>query len=432
MNYTDEITKTTFGLSTRRTFLSKLGIAVIGSIIGLPKFKRPKRILLRSSWQTVNIGDIAHTPGVLKILETHLSEVEVYLWPSSLDNGVDKLLQSRFPKLKIIGYSVTIEDAFRDCDFLLHGSAASLSAERDVVRWIEETSKPYGIYGITFSPQRSTSTTPTSDTAMSRSIEVLSGASFVFFRDSKSLAFAKEKGCTSPIMEFGPDGTFACDLRDDEKAVAFLSDHGLESGKFLCCIPRLRFTPYWRLDRNRTLDEVKHARNEEMKEHDHAPLRKAIINVVQQTDLKVLLCPEDQTQMQVGKEMLYDKLPDDIRTRVVWRPNYWLTGEAISTYIRSAGLFGNELHSAIMCIGHGIPAIVCRWEEQTWKGYMWEDIGLGDWLFDLDDESQVARVAPTVLAMARDPEGARAKAHKARRFVEKRQRETMETMKLFL
>jgi hypothetical protein len=30
----------------------------------------------------VNIGDIAHTPGVLALLEKHLPEVEVRLWPS--------------------------------------------------------------------------------------------------------------------------------------------------------------------------------------------------------------------------------------------------------------------------------------------------------------------------------------------------------------
>ena len=46
-----------------------------------------------------------------------------------------------------------------------------------------------------------------------------------------------------------------------------------------------------------------------MKEHDHAQLRDAIVEVVRQTDLKVLICPEDQTQMQVGKEMLFDQLP---------------------------------------------------------------------------------------------------------------------------
>ena len=152
-------------------------------------------------------------------------------------------------------------------------------------------------------------------------------------------------------------------------------------------------------------------------DHDGKPLLDAIVSVIKNTDLKILLCPEDKTQMQVGKEMLYDKLPEDVKARVVWRENYWLTNEAISTYRRSAGLFGHEMHSPIMCIGNGIPAIVCRWAEQTSKGYMWQDIGLGEWLFDLDKEDEVAKVAAAVLAMAKDPEGSKAKAAKARELV---------------
>ena len=162
-----------------------------------------------------------------------------------------------------------------------------------------------------------------------------------------------------------------------------------------------------------------------MKEHDHAPLRAAISAVVRETDLKVLLCPEDQSQMAVGKEMLLDLLPDDVKRRVVWRENYWLTDEALSTYALSAGLFGHEMHSPIMCIGNGIPAIVCRFEEQTSKGFMWRDIGLNDWLFDLDKESDILRIVPTVLELAKSPDPAKAKVAKARAFVEQRQRETM-------
>src|SRR5260221_4649566 len=150
-------------------------------------------------------------------------------------------------------------------------------------------------------------------------------------------------------MAFGPDGAFAVDLKNDAAAAAFLKEHGLEEGKFLCCIPRLRFTPYWTIPlKKAAFDEKKHARNEAMKEHDCKPLRDAIAAVVQQTDLKVLLCPEDETQMAVNKEMLLDKLPDDVKTKVVWRENYWLTDEALSTYRRSAGLFGHEMHSPIM------------------------------------------------------------------------------------
>lgn len=99
-----------------------------------------------------------------------------------------------------------------------------------------------------------------------------------------------------------------------------------------------------------------------------------------------------------------------------------LADEALSTYVRSAGLFGAEMHSPIMCIGNGIPAIVCRWAEQTSKGLMWRDIGLGEWLFDLDQDDELARVAPTVLAMAKDPAAAKTKAAKGRAVVEERQR----------
>ena len=82
----------------------------------------------------------------------------------------------------------------------------------------------------------------------------------------------------------------------------------------------------------------------------------------------------------------------------------------------------------MMCIGHGVPAIVCRWAEQTSKGYMWEDIGLGNWLFDLDDEYDVSKVVPAVVAVATHPEAARRKAKMARKFVEQRQRETMSAL----
>jgi polysaccharide pyruvyl transferase WcaK-like protein len=360
------------------------------------------------------------------LLEKHLPEVSVSLWPSKLDNGVEEMLLKRFPKLTIVR-GESLKKAFEENDFLLHGSGPSLVAEKDVIKWHEATGKPYGVYGITFSSTGPTATQASGSGVISKTIQVLSGAKFAFFRDSVSMELAKQKGCTCPIMEFGPDGAFATDLRDDEKALVFLKEHGLEEGKFLCCIPRLRYTPYWTIPSKKAkMDEVKHARNEAMKEHDHAQLRQAIIEVTRQTDMKVLICPEDQTQMKVGKEVLYDLLPEDVKAKTVWRPNYWLTGEALSTYVRSAGLFGNEMHSPIMCIGNGIPAIVCRWAEQTSKGTMWRDIGLNDWLFDLDNESELAGIVPAVLAIAKDPTAAKAKAAKGREVVLRRQHDTME------
>lgn len=63
---------------------------------------------------------------------------------------------------------------------------------------------------------------------------------------------------------------------------------------------------------------------------------------------------------------------------------------------------------------------------------MWHDIGLGDWLFDFDQEADCRRLPEAVLALAKDLELARAKAAKARAFVERRQRETMQALKDYL
>lgn len=386
--------------------------------------RRP-RILLRSSWQVVNIGDIAHTPGVLALIEKHIPDAEVVLWASAdLSDEVAEMEKRRFPKLKIVkgrigndakASNAELGQAIEWADFLLHGSGPSLVAANDVAAWVTHTGKPFGVYGITYG----------SFWDADRK-ELMSKAQFVYFRDSVSLEYAKEQGVDCPIMEFSPDGAFACDLRDDERALAFLKANELEVGQFLCCLSRLRYTPYWTIpSKNRKLDPERHAHNEKMKEHDHAALREAIIAVVRQTPLKVLLCPEDMTQMAVGKEMFFDKLPEDVKKRVVWREKFWLTDEALSTYVRSAGLFGSEMHSPIMAVGNGIPAIVCRFKEQTTKGFMWRDIGLGDWLFDLDEPKDHERIAPTVLAMATDPAGAKERAAKAREFVEHRLQETM-------
>jgi hypothetical protein len=414
----------------RRHFLQTTLGAALATSLRAADLGRAPRILLRSSWQVVNIGDIAHTPGVLSLIEKHLPGVEVRLWASGdLTESVAAMEHKRFPKLKIVkgtigadGKAANTElgEAVAWCDFLLHGSGPSLVAAKDVAAFVKHTGKPFGVYGITHGSFLS-----------GNDKNILGQAKFAFFRDSISLAKAKADGVQCPVMEFGPDGAFACDLRNDSAAQAFLRANQLEEGKFVCCIPRLRYTPYWDIRRTTMTDEQRRrsARNAAMAEHDHAPLREAIIAVVRETPMKVLICPEDESQMAVGREWIVDKLPAEIRTRVVWREKFWLTDEALSTYVRSAGLFGLEMHSPIMCIGNGVPAIVCRFNEQTSKGIMWRDIGLGEWLFDFDQEDEIKRLVPAVLAMVKEPGAAKAKVAKAQGFVQRRQRETMEVVR---
>src|SRR5688572_11588853 len=129
----------------RRSFLvSGFLTAIVASLRAAGTNRRP-RIVLRSSWQTVNIGDIGHTPGVLALLEKHIPEAELCLWPMDVRNGVEEMLRRRFPQLRI----VRDKQSAYESDFLLHGSGPYLTAWRDVAAWRTETGKPYGIYGIT-------------------------------------------------------------------------------------------------------------------------------------------------------------------------------------------------------------------------------------------------------------------------------------------
>jgi polysaccharide pyruvyl transferase WcaK-like protein len=369
---------------------------------------RAARILLRSSWQTVNIGDIAHTPGMLALLEKYRPDAEITLWPNAVDRGVGEILLKRFPRLRIAQSSSDQETALAACDFLLHGSGPSLAARAECER-ARQTGKPYGFAGITLS-----------DLEIASSQPLLADAAFVFCRDTDSLAALKESGISGIRMEFGPDATFALDLCDEAAADALLARHGLEPGTFLCAIPRLRWTPYWEIhpEHNQPNPE-RMAINERFAETDHAKMREAITAWVRSTGRQVLLAPEMTYQVPLLRPLLYDKLPDDVKPHVVVLDRYWLTAEAAGVYAQAAAILSFEQHSPIIAIAAGVPAVLLRQPTDTRKGRMWYDIGLNDWVFEID-RSTGTEIAERVMQIGRNLPAARATAEKARNFAHQR------------
>lgn len=402
---------------------------VIWSSCGLAKSKKNPVILLRSGWQVENIGDVAHTPGFLALAEKHIPDAEVIFWPyyGLLPEGEVAMLKKRFPKLTIVQGTLSEEDkastaelseAIAKADIFVHNSGPSMLSWKEALQFKKITGKPYGVYGVTYGLYG----TPEN--------EALNNASFVYFRDTVSLDRAKQEGIHCPIMGWAPDTAFGTDVTDEDKALAYLKENGLEDGKYICCNPNHRRTPFWEHTfKKRPFDQAVYNLNESMKEHDHAPMIEAITEIVRQTDLKVLIVHEDETELPIGKEWILDKLPEDVKPRVVWRNTKWTVEEAVSIYKHSVGLFSHEMHSPIMCIANGIPAIVVRWKEQSSKGYMWKTIGLDSWLFDFDNEEDVKRYVPTVLEMAKNPEESKRIAEKARTFVNQKQKETMEVIR---
>ncbi len=407
----------------RRDFLA--GAAAAGAGAFLPGFGRARQILLRSSWQTVNIGDIAHTPGMLRLLETHLPQAEVTLWPGDLGGGVEAMIRRRFPRLRIArggldaaGKPATPElrEAFERAHLFLHGSGPSVVAQAHLEAWRRVTGKPYGVYGVTLGeiddPLR----------------ELLSGAAFVFCRDTDSLAHLRTR-VEGPVLDFAPDATFAIDLKDEERALPFLKERGLEEGRFIAVVPRLRFTPYYKI-RGRpptAEDKRREAVSDEFKEADHAKLREVIAAWVRKTGGKALVCPEMTYQLEILDPLLVAPLPEEVRRDVVRRETYWGPDEAASVYARARAVVSFEMHSPIIAFAHGTPAIHVRQPTDTRKGRMWADVGLADWLFEVD-AARGEDVARALLAIHADPAAAKEKLAKAAAFVTSRQKETMKAV----
>lgn len=367
-----------------------------------------KHLLLRSSWQVENIGDIAHTPGMLTLLERHRPDLQVTLWPKRIDNAVERLLRDRFPTLRIARTAKQAEKALERCDFFLHGSGPNLVGG-DEMRRAQAMGKPYGVGGITLS-----------DEQIKWAYDLLAGAKFVFLRDTDSMKAMKAIGPKGPLVDFGPDATFALDLRDEAAAKALLKAHQLTPGKFLCAIPRLRWTPYWEI----RPEEVKpsparSAENEAFAERDHAKMREAIIAWVRKTGMKVLLVPEMSYAVPRLRPLLFDPLPADVKKRVAVLDRYWLTAEAAGVYAKAAAVISFEQHSPIIAIANGVPAILLRQPTDTRKGQMWRDLGMNEWIFEIDD-STGAQIARRVLQIANNLPAARRRAAEARAYADQR------------
>ena len=364
-------------------------------------------ILVISGWQEVNIGDIAHTPGLLHVLETFFPDTEIILWKKRRSEEVEKLLNKNFPMLKIVygevdrDYDVDnpeVYGAFEKADLLIHGSGPSVVGRTSIEAWIKRTDKPFGVFGTTI------------QNVNAALEQLLKKASFIFTRETQSMEILKEHGITGKHIAFAPDATFFLHIKNDPKADTFLRENGLEEKKFICAIPRLRYTPYheirktnWSESKIRELEET----NERFKEKDHAKLREAMIAWIRETGNKVLVCPEMTYQVDIMDELLIDPLPEDVKPFVVKR-GYWMPDEAASVYARAHTILSFECHSPIISAANGTPMFYLRQPEDTIKGHMYYDLGFENWVFEIE-ETTGKQIADTLREVWTDYDAANAK-----------------------
>jgi polysaccharide pyruvyl transferase WcaK-like protein len=376
-------------MTNRRTFIKQSGGLCYSIMLTSPfeyfdfNSKAPK-ILLVSGWQDVNIGDIAHTPGLIYVLQKYIPNAHIILWKRSEGEEVKNLLNKNFPTVKVVYGRVDqdknvdnkeVLDAINETDIMIHGSGPLLVGADNLACWLKNTNKPFGVFGTTLQNPNEYHQS------------ILKKASFIFTRETTSIEHLKKAGISGSHIRFAPDATFNLSIHNDEKANEFLSVNKLENKKFICVIPRLRYTPYhtfnkvdWTEERINMVEQV----NEEKKETDHAKLREAMIAWVRETKNKVLVCPEMTYQVNIMDELLVDPLPDDVKPYVLKR-GYWLPDEAASVYAKAHSVLSFECHSPIIAAANGVPFFYLRQPEDTIKGQMYYDLNFNDWVFEIEE-----------------------------------------------
>jgi polysaccharide pyruvyl transferase WcaK-like protein len=404
----------------RRDFLLTLFAAAVGT--GCVGRRPAPRIVLQSAWDTVNIGDIGHTPGTLRLLEEHLPAAQVTLWAMKLDERVTAMLQARFPRVRILQgkldgkteHDEALRRAILESDLFIRNSG--MGQDLSYMQFCRKHGKKYGLFGQSFFP------TMVSGPGAAERIALLNGAEFVYTRETKTLGILRAAGVRPGVLDFGPDGCFGIDVRDDARGLATMRALGLEERRFITVHLRTNTPKAPGVDdpRPEKLNPL-HPTPAQVADDERraAKYRELITRWVRRSGGKVLIAPETFKEMAHNKRLLHDPLPAEIRRQVVNLPAFWNADEAASVFACAHTVVCHEPHAPIIALANGTPVIHTYSEFHSPKCWMFRDIGLPEWLLEMD-ETPVEQFAATLFEIDRDQAAARAKVRRAMDFVHAR------------
>lgn len=417
---------------TRRHFLSATSAALCApAFAGVAK---PKTILLHSAWDTVNIGDIGHTPGTLRVLEQHLPDARVVVWAMKLDERVSAMLRRRFPKVEFLSGSLRgkserdlrLQEAIRDADLFIRNSG--MGQDTSFMEHCRKVGTPYGLFGQSYFPNM------IEGQGAAERIELLNAAAFIYTRETKSLDILKSGGVKTPVLEFGPDGCFGIDVRDDGRGLATMKKLGLEERKFITIQLRTNTAKLPGVDDTRIpkLNPL-HPTPQQIADDERRAekYRDLITRWVTQTGYKVLIAPEVKKEMEHNKRLIFDPLPPPIQKQVVNLETFWNADEAASVFARAHTAICHEPHSLIIALANGTPIIHTYSEFHSPKCWMFKDIGLPQWLLEMD-ETPAEKMAETLLTIHADYSAARRKVQQAMAYVHERFAASMKHVRTIL
>ena len=384
-----------------------------------------RNILLFSGWQTINIGDIGHTPGTLRFLEEQIPEAHLAVALQATNPQVTEMLRLRFPRvtwvdgtLDPLGVATNneLQAVFDSADLVIQNSGMLYNRfwpnDGEVLQACVHRKKPFGIYGQSFDGFHTDK--------QQQLVWLLNKASFVFCRDSLSLDYLKSVGVRNEKLSWGPDGCFGIDVRDDATADQFLRESGLATGAFVAVVLRTN-TP--KSKHAGALNPVHPTPEQQTTDKRWAAALCQVMEwILENTDASILLAPEVDKEVLHAKRLLWEPLAQKWPDRIVHRDGFWNADEAFSVYSRARYLVAMEPHSCIMALAAGIPALHYYSKTHGNKAQMFADIGLADWLIDIDNQP-VKAVIDQLSLWSLDETSARTKARLGMNQVERRAKE---------
>lgn len=409
-----------------------------------------RSVLLRSSWQDVNIGDVAHSPGAMAALLEADPDARITLWPVALGEREEALVRAAFPQVAIVrgarlgdGRFTTPElaEAWDAADVLVYGSAPDVVGHQaDVIHWARTTGKPHGYAGVTVDPlcPPTWGTLDELETMVEHlppgfhdeeGREPLDAAEFLFTRDSISLAYLRGQGIQAATLQFGPDFTFAYDYADRSTIDPFLGELGIGGDDFACFVPRQRYAPYQRMRREPATRESQRrdAINAATSRADLASLVTAVTTWVRRTGAIAAVVPEMSYVPAFSRTELLPLLPEDVAPRVRVLDRFWSLAEASAIYSVTRAVVSMECHSPILASVYGTPTLYLRQPTETVKGRMYDDLGGSDLLIELGPGAQAATEA-AVTGIIDDPQAWRDASASLNTVARRRLREMANTI----
>ncbi|MBL8991757.1 MAG: polysaccharide pyruvyl transferase family protein [Spirochaetia bacterium] len=387
-------------------------------------------ILLYSGWQTCNIGDIGHTPGTLAYLEKFLPKAKVTLWLLRGNEEVVGMLNARFPRVKIVQGEVNAEGrastpelqkALDESEVVIYNSGMHFNkfwpSPIRVLNVFHTLKKHVVLYGHSFDGFR--------EEELAAHLEAFSKCALIYCRDNESLAYLRKENLSARVLEFGPDGCFGSDVRDEARAISYLKENGLEDRKFITVTIRTNTPKSGSREAGDVLNPK--VRSPELVAQDELwaeKLRHLIATWVKSTGKKVLLTPEVDKEIGPALELLWKRLPADIQKKVVHRNTFWNCDEAASIFARAHTVVCMEPHSCILAMAAGTPVIHLASLKHGIKAWMFRDIGLPEWLYDIDQEKP-EQFSNALLRIEADYPLALEKVRRSMRFVNDRSAEMM-------